>query len=61
VGGFMTLGWAAKDARLTGLDLAEIERRAIIAGILGHTRYWTPAVHEAAFQLPPYIAELLER
>ncbi|MGH7108275.1 MAG: polyamine aminopropyltransferase, partial [Acetobacteraceae bacterium] len=35
VGGFMTLGWAAKDARLTELEVAEIERRAIAAGILG--------------------------
>ncbi|MGH7081568.1 MAG: polyamine aminopropyltransferase [Acetobacteraceae bacterium] len=61
VGGFMTLGWAAKDARLTELEVAEIERRAIAAGILGQTRYWTPSVHHAAFQLPPYIAELMER
>ncbi|MGH7102021.1 MAG: polyamine aminopropyltransferase [Acetobacteraceae bacterium] len=61
VGGFMTLGWAAKDASLSHLDVAEIERRAGEAGILGHTRYWTPSIHEAAFQLPPYIAELLER
>jgi spermidine synthase len=59
VGGFMTLGWAAKDASLANLSIAEIERRAATAGILGRTRYWTPAVHAAAFQLPPYIAELL--
>ncbi|MGH7067558.1 MAG: polyamine aminopropyltransferase [Acetobacteraceae bacterium] len=61
VGGFMTLGWAAKDARLAAIGAAEIQRRAETAGILGHTRYWTPAVHQAAFQLPPYIAELLAR
>lgn len=61
VGGFMTLGWAAKDARLAAIGVAEIERRAKEAGILGRTRYWTPAVQEAAFQLPPYIAELLPR
>lgn len=61
IGGFMTLGWAAKDAALTGLEVAEIERRAIAQGILGQTRYWTPSVHAASFQLPPYIAELLER
>lgn len=59
VGGFMTLGWAAKDASLASLPVIEIERRAASAGILGRTRYWTPALHAAAFQLPPYIAELL--
>lgn len=59
VGGFMTLGWAAKDLSPTQLSSAELERRAAAAGILGHTRYWTPEVHAAAFHLPPYIAELL--
>lgn len=59
VGGFMTLGWAANDGSLTSLPLVELERRAASAGILGRTRYWTPAIQAAAFQLPPYIAELL--
>ncbi|MDA8050201.1 MAG: polyamine aminopropyltransferase [Rhodospirillales bacterium] len=59
VGGFMALGWAAKDGSLTGLPVAEIERRAAAAGILGRTRYWTPEIHAGAFCLPPYIAELL--
>lgn len=59
VGGFMTLGWAAKDASLASLPVAEIELRAQQSGILGRTRYWTPGVHVASFQLPPYIAELL--
>jgi len=56
VGGFMTLGWAAKDAALTQVTADEIRRRAAAAGILGTTRYWSPEIHLAAFNLPPYIA-----
>lgn len=59
VGGFMTLGWTAKDASLTSLSAGEIRARAEAAGILGTTEYWTPEVHHAAFQLPPYIARQL--
>jgi spermidine synthase len=59
VGGFMTLGWAAKDASLTSLNAAEIRARAEAAGILGTTEYWTPEIHHGAFQLPPYIARHL--
>jgi spermidine synthase len=61
VGGFMTLGWSAKDASLTGLEVSEIRARANAAGILGTTQYWTPEIHVGAFNLPPYIAEQLPR
>ena len=61
VGGFMTLGFAAKQPHLDAVPRAGIEARARAAGILGKTRYWTPAIHEAAFWLPPYIAEQLPR
>jgi len=61
VGGFMTLGWAAKDPALTDAAVAEIRDRAAAAGILGTTRYWTPEIHVGAFHLPPYIAEHLPR
>ena len=61
VGGFMTLGFAAKQPHLDAVPRAEIGARARAAGILGRTRYWTPALHEAAFWLPPYIAENLPR
>jgi len=60
VGGFMTLGWAAKDATLRGVDVATIRARADSAGIAGLTRYWTPEIHVGAFALPPYIAENLQ-
>jgi spermidine synthase len=53
VGGFMTLGFAAKQAGLDAVPVEMIRARAAAAGITG--RYWTPEVHHAAFQLPPYI------
>lgn len=56
VGGFMTLGWAAKDASLSMTPVQTIRDRAQKAGILGQTRYWTPEIHAGAFNLPPYIA-----
>lgn len=61
VGGFMTLGWAAKDASLRAAPVEAIRARAAAAGILGVTRYWTPEIHVGAFNLPPYIAEHLPR
>jgi spermidine synthase len=60
VGGFMTLGFAAKQPDLDALDVATIRARARDAGLLGTTRYWTPEVHVAAFQLPPYIRQELQ-
>ena len=55
VGGFMTLGFAAKQPGLDAIPVETLRQRAAAAaGITG--RYWTPEVHHAAFQLPPYIA-----
>ncbi len=59
VGGYMTLGWAGKDASLTQLSPEVIAARAEAAGIAGKSEYWTPHVHVAAFWLPPYIARHL--
>lgn len=59
VGGFMTLGWAAKDASLASTPTETIRTRAKAAGILGNTQYWTPEIHTGAFNLPPYIARHL--
>jgi len=59
VGGFMTLGWAAKDASLAATRVETIRERARQAGILGTTQYWTPEIHAGAFNLPPYIARHL--
>ncbi len=59
VGGFMTLGIAAKSPAIGKASPDMIRARADAAGILGATRYWTPEIHHAAFQLPPYIADLI--
>ena len=59
VGGFMTLGWAAKATGLTSVSVADIRARAAAAGILGTTRYWTPEIHVGSFNLPPYIGQHL--
>jgi spermidine synthase len=61
VGGFMTLGFAAKQPGLDRLDADTVRARAAAAGVLGTTEYWTPEVHVGAFQLPPYIARHLPR
>ncbi len=61
VGGSMTLGWASDDPGLRLLSVDEVARRAEAAGLLGTTRYWTPAVHVASFALPAYIAALMPR
>ncbi len=61
VGGFMTLGWAAKDAALRQVSGEEIRRRADVAGVLETTRYWTPEIHASAFHLPPYVSMHLPR
>ena len=59
VGGFMALGFAAKQAGLDRVSLDTLTRRAHHAGIMGTTHYWTPEIHQASFALPPYIARLL--
>lgn len=59
VGGFMTLGWAAKTDDLEVRDAEVIRARA--GDILGSTRYWTPEIHVGAFHLPPYIARHLPK
>ncbi len=59
VGGFMTLGIAAKSPGVGEVTVDVIRTRAQTAGILGSTRYWTPEIHAGAFNLPPYIAELI--
>jgi spermidine synthase len=60
VGGFMTLGFSAKQVGLDAVPVETIRARAAACGILGTTRYWSPEVHVAAFQLPPYIRAALD-
>ena len=61
VGGFMTLGFAAKATGLESVPVETIRARAQAAGMLGLTDYWTPEIHVGAFQLPPYIARHLPK
>jgi spermidine synthase len=56
-GGFMTLGWASDSEQALQVDQKTLEERA--AGM--ETRYYTPALHQAAFVLPRYIADLAEK
>jgi spermidine synthase len=61
VGGFMTLGFAAKQAGLGQVPVETIRARAEAAGILDNTQYWTPEIHVGCFNLPPYIAKHLPK
>jgi spermidine synthase len=60
VGGHMAMGWASDDRRLRALAAETIAQRYAAAGSFP-TRYWTPAVHCAAFALPRFIAEHVEQ
>ena len=57
VGGFMALAWASDDAKLRRLPVATIAARFKKARL--KTRYYAPAIHVGAFNLPPYIAKLM--
>ena len=59
IGGFMALGIASQSDIAPPAEM-ELKARAVAAGVYGHTRYWTPAVHRAAFALPPYISANLQ-
>lgn len=56
-GGPMAFGWASDDGGLRALPEAVLAARLAATAIV--TRYYTPAVHVAAFALPPYIAEII--
>ncbi|MGO3518077.1 MAG: polyamine aminopropyltransferase, partial [Acetobacter cibinongensis] len=61
VGGFMTLGIAAKGKSPAGQSVEAVRTRAQQAGILGNTQYWTSEIHVGSFNLPPYIAKHLPK
>jgi spermidine synthase len=54
-GGPFALNWASDNAGLAEIPEKRLARRAASRGIAG-LRYWTPAVHRAAFALPAYVA-----
>jgi len=59
VGGHMTMGFATDDGELRAVPLATLEQRFAAAGL--ETRYYTPEVHKAAFALPRFIRDLVEK
>lgn len=56
VGGTMAMGWGT-DGPGRSVPLDEIAARFTAAGF--ETRYYTPAVHKAAFALPRYVEKLM--
>lgn len=58
IGGHLAMGWATDDPGKRHLDAAELSRRFEAAGI--ETRYYTPAVHVAAFALPRFVADVVD-
>ncbi|MBI3711122.1 MAG: polyamine aminopropyltransferase [Proteobacteria bacterium] len=55
-GGFMTLGWASPNPKNRAVPQAAIEARYKAARL--KTKYYTPAIHKAAFALPRFVESL---
>lgn len=53
VGGPMAMGWGTDDSGLRNVPVETLNSR--FAGAAFTTRYYTPAVHAAAFALPVYV------
>jgi spermidine synthase len=60
VGGFMAMGFATDNRKLRRFPERTIAARHRAAGRFP-TRYWTPAVHKAAFALPRFVEELVAK
>ena len=60
IGGHMAMGWATDDKGLRQIPVKTLAARYRRAGGFS-TRYWTPAVHAAAFALPRFIADAVAR
>ena len=60
VGGHMAMGWATDNTQLRAVPEQTLALRYAKAGRFS-TQYWTPAVHKAAFALPRFIAERVDR
>ena len=56
-GGQMAFGWASDNAKLRSAKLADLRERFATAKIA--TKYYTPAVHKAAFALPAFIDRII--
>ncbi|MPZ41584.1 MAG: polyamine aminopropyltransferase [Rhizobiales bacterium] len=60
IGGHMAMGWATDNKALRQTPLKTIATRYQKAGSF-KTKYWTPDIQRAAFALPRFIAELVDR
>lgn len=58
-GGVLAIGWASGGLNPTAATVPQLAERAAAAQL--DTRYYTPEVHKAAFALPRYIGQLLDR
>ena len=61
IGGHMAMGWATDDRRLRQHPVKNALPSATARPAAFKTKYWTPEVHAAAFALPRFIADLVER
>jgi spermidine synthase len=57
VGGIMTFAWATDDVTMRFIDRGLLKTRYIASKI--QTRYYTPAIHRAAFALPAYVLKTI--
>ncbi len=57
VGGPMAFGWATDNSDLRLAPLSDLKARFEAEPV--ETRYYTPEVHQGAFALPPYVADLI--
>lgn len=55
IGGHLAIGWASDSLRLDRPAVDRLEQRVAKSGL--GLRYYSSAMHRAAFVLPPYIAE----
>jgi spermidine synthase len=60
VGGHLAMGWATDNKALRQTPVQTLAARYQMAGSF-KTKYWTPEVHRAAFALPRFIADLVDR
>ena len=57
VGGNMAFGWASDNGDYLQIPEEELAKR--LQSVSGVMRYYTPAIHKAAFALPKYIQDLV--
>jgi spermidine synthase len=57
-GGFMTLGWASNNPKARAVPAATLAKRFAAAKL--KTKYYTPAIHAAAFALPRFVETLIK-